>query len=131
MIVLCWTSKPKWAGFYLYCTPCEKTVMLCFRAQVHNNLVYSILVSTNISYLSPGSPGVLWAASSSSRGVSESYRSSSEHVVRGRVRRGRRARGAPSGGLHTLGHPSRPRLQYAARGVGSTFMIWVILYKSW
>ena len=37
MIVFCWASKSKWAGFYLYCTPCEKTVMLCFRAQVYDN----------------------------------------------------------------------------------------------
>ena len=29
--------KTKVGRIYLYCTPCEKTVMLCFRAQVYNN----------------------------------------------------------------------------------------------
>ena len=44
---MCWASKPKWARFYLHCTPCEKTVMLCFRAQVYNN----IRVPLHLTYL--------------------------------------------------------------------------------
>ena len=52
--------KPKWAGFYLYCTPCEKTVMLCFRAQVYNNMLNKRQFSTkdNIKILTITSPSL-------------------------------------------------------------------------